>query len=155
MKLLAALLFAALALAPAPALAAETVYVVRHLEKAEGDDPPLSVKGAANAQRLAHMLGDKGIVAIFATPTKRAMETAAPLAKRLGIAVTAYDPKAPDALVESAAVSPGAILVIGHSNTVPALVAAFGGAKPAPMTEEDYGTIFVVEDGSVATLAVR
>jgi hypothetical protein len=42
----------------------------------------------------------------------------------------------------------GAALVVGHSNTVPDLVAAFGGSRPAPLTEQDYGTIYVVRAGS-------
>ena len=48
------------------------------------------------------------------------------------------------------------MLIVGHSNTVPDLVAAFGGTRPAPMSEEDFGTLFVVEpDGTVAATEVR
>ena len=68
---------------------------MRHLQKAQGDDPPLSDSGAAQAQALASVLGGGGITAVFATPTKRAMETATPLAERLGLTVTPYDPNAP------------------------------------------------------------
>ena len=138
------------------AVAEKQVYVIRHLQKGEGDDPSLTAEGAANAQRLAAILADKKIVAIFATPTRRAMETAAPLAGQLGLVVTPYDPRAPQALVAAVAAAPGPVLVVGHSNTVPDLVAAFGGEQPAPLTEEDYGTLFVVDaDGKVATVAVR
>jgi len=51
----------------APTALQKQVFVVRHLQKAQGDDPPLSAEGAANAQRLAELLAGKGIVAIFAT----------------------------------------------------------------------------------------
>ena len=156
MKLLATLILAALALSSAPALAAEPVYVIRHLQKADGDDPALSPQGAAAAQRLADMLGDKGIVAIFATPTRRAMQTAEPLAGRLGIAVTPYDPRKPDSLITAAAAKSGPILVVGHSNTVHDLVGRFGGTPPEPLTEEDYGTLFIVgPDGQVETALAR
>lgn len=132
------------------------VYVTRHLQKGEGDDPPLTAEGAANAERLAAMLADKGITAIFATPTRRTMETAAPLSTRLGIAVTPYDHRDPDALLAAVSEAPGPVLVVGHSNTVPDLVAIFGGARPEPISEEDFGTLFVVApDGEVTTLAVR
>jgi len=135
---------------------AKPVYVIRHLQKAEGDDPPLTAEGAANAKKLAAMLADKGIVAIFATPTRRTMQTAAPLAKRLGMSVTPYDPRDPAALVKAVAAAPGPVLVVGHSNTVPDLVARFGGMKPAPISEEDFGTLFVVEPGgTVAATEVR
>lgn len=139
-----------------PAAAQKTIFVIRHLQKGEGADPSLTAVGAANAQRLAEMLQDKKVVAIFATPTRRAMETAAPLAQRLAIAVTPYDPRNPQALAAAVAAAPGPVLVVGHSNTVPDLVATFGGSRPAALTEEDYGTLFIVEaDGEVSEMEVR
>ena len=156
MKLIATLMLVALALASAPALAAEPVYVVRHLQKADGDDPSLTAQGAANAQRLAAMLKDKEIAAIFATPTRRAMETAEPLSQKLGISVTPYDPRNADALVDAVAAVSGPVLVVGHSNTVPDLVDRLGGPVQPPMTEDDYGTVFLIDgDGKVTTLEVR
>lgn len=127
------------------------VFVVRHLQKAAGDDPSLTAEGAAAAERLADLLEDDGVTAIFATPTRRAMETAQPLANRLGIAVTAYDPRNPEALLKAAASAPGAVLVVGHSNTVHDLVARFGGRAPPPLSEEDYGTVWVVSDTGETT----
>ena len=168
MKVLAAVLAGAISVAgcatanAAPAAAEEKVaapkqvFVIRHLQKQEGDDPSLTDEGAAGARRLADMLVDKEIVAIFATPTRRAMETAAPLASRLGLAVTPYDPMNPQALAAAVAAVAGPVLVVGHSNTVHDLVGLFGGTPPAPLTEEDYGTLFVVgAEGEVATAEVR
>jgi phosphohistidine phosphatase SixA len=133
------------------------VFVVRHLQKAAGDDPSLTPEGAAAALRLADLLEDDGITAIFATPTRRAMETAQPLANRLGIAVTAYDPRQPETLATAVAAAPGAVLVVGHSNTVHDLVGRFGGTAPPPLSEEDYGTVWVVlsETGATRTLPLE
>lgn len=140
----------------APAAVARQVYVIRHLQKAQGDDPPLSAEGAANAQRLAELLAGKGIVAIFATPTRRTMQTAEPLAKRLGLSIRSYDPDDPDAVVRAVAATFGPVLVVGHSNTVPDLVDRLGGPPQPEMSEQDYGTLFVVgPDGRVETLTVR
>jgi broad specificity phosphatase PhoE len=72
------------------------------MHKAPGDDPPLSELGRGQAEALAELLAGKRIAAIFATKTRRAMETAAPLAKRFGIAVTPYDPGDVAALVKAA-----------------------------------------------------
>ena len=131
--------------APEAQAADNSVYVTRHMEKADGDDPPLSADGAAAAERLADALANKGISAIFATPTRRAMETAAPLARRTGVQIIAYDPRNPQSLLTAAAASPGAVLVVGHSNTVHELVARLGGRNPpAPLSEEDYGAVFVI-----------
>ena len=133
-----------------------TVYVIRHLQKAAGEDPPLTAEGTAEARRLAWLLERSGIRAIYATPTRRAMETAAPLAERLGLAVTPYDPDAPAALVQAARSVGGNVLVVGHSNTVGSLVENFGGTSPPVLTDEDYGTLFVVQaDGDVSQVAVR
>ena len=145
-KLILILMAALAAAAAQPAIAADTVYVMRHLQKAEGTDPPLSAEGAANAQTLAARLANSGIKAIFATPTARAMQTGEPLAKALGLAVTPYDPRDPAALVKAASTVNGAVLVVGHSNTVPDIVARFGGT-PVALGEQDYGTVFVVKPG--------
>ena len=126
---------------------AHPVYVMRHLQKASGDDPQLTAEGAANAQLLAGLLSASGIKAVFATATRRAQQTAAPLAAAAGVPVTTYDPRNVDALAGAVAAAAGPSLVVGHSNTVPDLVAAFGGAKPAALSEDQYGTIFVVEPG--------
>lgn len=134
--------------APTTAQAAE-IYIMRHLQKADvSKDPALSQEGAANATSVAELLGASGIKALFATDTQRAEQTAAPLAARLGVPVTNYDPREVPALVATVRAVPGNVLIVGHSNTVPDLVAAFGGAKPAPLTEQDYGTIYQVTRGS-------
>jgi broad specificity phosphatase PhoE len=146
--------FLAACASPQAALAADMVYVMRHLQKGEGADPPLSAEGAANAKALADKLAGSGIKAIFATPTRRAMETAEPLAKRLGIAIAAYDPADPGALVAAVANVPGAVLVVGHSNTVPDLVARFGGKQAVTMSEQDYGTVYAVAEDSGAVTEI-
>jgi broad specificity phosphatase PhoE len=147
-------LLAAMA-SPQAAFAADTVYVMRHLQKGEGADPPLSAEGAANAKALADKLAASGISAIFATSTRRAVETAEPLAKRLGITIAAYDPANPGALVAAVAKVPGAVLVVGHSNTVPDLVERFGGKQAVTMSEQDYGTVYAVAEDSGAVTEIE
>jgi|tagenome__1003787_1003787.scaffolds.fasta_scaffold20976057_3 broad specificity phosphatase PhoE len=153
--MLVAALLAATA-TPSQVFAADTVFVIRHLQKAQGSDPPLSAEGAANAQALAGMLARSGIRAIFATPTRRAMQTAEPLATKLAIKVTSYDPARPEALAAAVGAIPGAVLIVGHSNTVPDLVARLGGKGPVSVGEQDYGTVFVVtSDGTVSQVKVQ
>jgi len=132
-----------------PAFAADKIYVMRHLQKAEGTDPPLSAEGTTNAQLLAARLATSGIKAIFATPTRRAMQTGEPLAKKLKITITNYDPSKPDELVKIVTKLKGRVLIVGHSNTVPDIVTRFGGTA-VPLTEQDYGTVFVVTPGKKA-----
>jgi broad specificity phosphatase PhoE len=136
------------ALAASPVAGADTVYVIRHFQKEQGEDPALTVQGKANADLLADILADKGVTAVFATPTRRARETAEPLANRLGLSVTTYDPADVAALVRTVKAQNGAVLIVGHSNTVPDLVGAFGGTNPAAIDESSYGTLYVVRDGN-------
>jgi alpha-ribazole phosphatase/probable phosphoglycerate mutase len=50
-------------------------------------DPGLSEAGAAQAERAARALAAEPIRALYASPSRRALETAAPTAARLGLAV--------------------------------------------------------------------
>ena len=124
--LLSALVLLA-AVAPS-AVEAAPVYIIRHLERAPGDnkDPPLTERGALRAGQLMDVLAQARIKAVFATATKRAQETGAPLARRLGMGVTTYNPRDMDALVAAVKAADGPVLIVGHSNTVADLVARFG-----------------------------
>lgn len=74
----------------ADAAASPTIYLVRHAERAAisgrvPTDTGLSHEGQARAQALASLLKDAGIAAIYTSEYRRTQETAAPLAKSLGI----------------------------------------------------------------------
>ena len=131
-------------------------YVMRHLQKAEGQDPGLSAEGSRNAGRLASRFGGDRPAAIFVSTTRRARETAAPLAARLGLTVKEYDPRDTPGLVARVKAEAGTVLVVGHSNTVPEIVERLGGARPADLAETDYGDIFKVgRDGTVERLRLE
>ena len=147
MRLIHLLAMSAAMMLPAAASAAP-VYVTRHMDRAPGDDPSLTGKGAARAQMLAQVLHAANIKAVFATATRRAQETARPLATRLGLPITTYNPRDVDALAQMVKAAGGPVLIVGHSNTVASLVATFGGARPAELSESDYGTLFIVHDGT-------
>lgn len=140
---LLSLALAACATAPEPAAGPE-YYVMRHLQKAEGPDPALSEEGKHNAERLADRLAGAGVDSVYASTTRRARETAAPLAARLGLTVKEYDPANTPALVERLLAERGTVLVVGHSNTVPEIVERLGGTRPDPIAETDVGAIWFV-----------
>jgi broad specificity phosphatase PhoE len=155
---LAALLALALAgCATAPAQPAEPArYVMRHLQKADGPDPGLSETGRANAERLAAWFAKDPPRAIYVSATRRARETAAPLAARLGLTPREYDPGDTAGLVARVKAETGTVLIVGHSNTVPEIVAGLGGARPADLGEADFGDIFRVRrDGRVEHLRIE
>jgi broad specificity phosphatase PhoE len=147
------LLALACCLAPAAADAQRLVLLVRHAERADGGatatrmtaapDPELSAEGRTRAGRLAAMLADAGITKIIVSEFRRTAQTAEPLAKRLGITperVPAADTQGMTARLKA---SPDdVVLIVGHSNTVPATIAALGGPK-VMVAETDYGSVFV------------
>jgi broad specificity phosphatase PhoE len=120
-------------------------YVMRHLHTPAGaSDPDLTAEGQRQAQLLANWTRGEPPAVIFVTDTKRSRQTAAPLAARLGIDPIVYDPRNTPALIAEIQKSPNPALIVGHSNTVPDIVAALGGARPGPLTHEDFGDIWHV-----------
>lgn len=134
-------------------LDATTVIVIRHAEKVlDGSaDPPLAAAGEARALLLANLFGDPKspghIDAIYASPTRRSRLTAAPLAARLGLTLRVEAQDDPPALARRVLRdNPGArVLIVGHSDTAPAIVAAISGRRDIPaMGAEEFGTMYIV-----------
>jgi broad specificity phosphatase PhoE len=149
---LLALLLGATALpAQSPALGSTTVILVRHGEKAAepANDPPLTAAGAARAESLAEVVKDAGVSAVISTDFARTRNTAAPAAARLGLTTEIVDARAPDhprRLAQGilARHRGETVLVVGHSNTVPDIVAALGAPQPAAICDGDYDNVYVV-----------
>ena len=145
---LAALLVLALAACAymAPIQAPSTYYVVRHLHTPEGAaDPDLTEEGQRHARLLADWFeGQEAPAAIFVSTTKRAQQTAAPLAAKLGITPRLYDPRDTPGLIAEVMKEPPPVLIVGHSNTVPEIVAALGGERPGPLVHEDFGDVWKI-----------
>lgn len=132
-----------------PVQDASTFYVMRHLHTPEGvTDPDLTPEGQRAAQQLASWFGDRPPATIFVSSTRRAKQTAAPLAAKLGITPRNYDPGNSALLVSEALKEPPPVLIVGHSNTVPDIVAALGGERPAPLVHEDFGDIWTIRGRS-------
>lgn len=140
----------------AHAAAQNLVFVVRHAEKAAAagaggmmaDDPDLSDEGRARAESLARMLKDAGITAIFATEFKRTQQTAAPLAKALGIPVVSIGSRDSSKLVEMVRKARGNVLVVGHSNTAPEILKELGVHDSVTIDDPEYDNLFIVVTGS-------
>jgi phosphohistidine phosphatase SixA len=117
--------------ADSDALASFVVLMVRHAEKADDGtpDPPLTERGRERADCLAAHLQGFSPTHLFTTPYRRNRATLEPLVAATGLPPLVLDPK--DATAWQRALRelpPGArALVVGHSNTLPALVTALGG----------------------------
>jgi broad specificity phosphatase PhoE len=141
-----------------------TLVLVRHAEKQMGaiEDAPLSPQGEQRATRLAQMFGDAEtfgrVKQIYVTDTRRSQQTAAALAQRLNLRPTVVDGK-PSAgelarriLRENRG---GLAIVVGHSNTVPALVKELSGSDEVPaMGDEEFDTMYVVTVPTIGRASV-
>ncbi|HEX6975123.1 MAG TPA: histidine phosphatase family protein, partial [Vicinamibacterales bacterium] len=90
--------------------------------------------------------------AIFTTEYKRTQQTAAPLAKALGISVTTVPSKDTAGLIEKVKAASGNVLVVGHSNSVPDVVKGLGVTTPVTIGDAEYDNLFVVRLGDRPTV---
>ena len=80
------------------------MFLVRHAERADNSkDSPLSASGTERAARLAAMLEDAGITAIYTTEYRRTKETAAPLGRAVHVAPVVVSAADGDALAAEGA----------------------------------------------------
>jgi phosphohistidine phosphatase SixA len=123
-----------------------TIFLVRHAEKASAAaDAPLSPAGEKRAECLAATLKDAGIKQIYVTDAWRTQQTAAPLAKALKIKPTILPAKDSNGLIKNLVYTGGGnIMVVGHSDTVPFVIARIQGGTVPPIGENEYDRMFVV-----------
>lgn len=129
--------------------AVTTIILVRHAEKniePNNPDPDLSPAGQARAQELVRMFGDSGINALYATQYKRTQQSLKPLADRLGLPVNTVEAKkTPDLIRQILSDHRGqTILVSGHNNSVPEIIAALGGPQYPIIPESEFDNLYIV-----------
>ena len=161
-RLLAAVVALALT---SQAAAAQTVILVRHAEKVDASaDPLLSEAGLARAQALAVVTAQAGLTHVYSTPLQRTRLTATPAAEAAGLTVETLDLSGGGAahIARTAETLRGlddddVALVVGHSNTVPAIARALGVAEVADMSDCEYDRLIVIElkDGAARVVTGR
>jgi len=133
------------------------VVLVRHGEKqpTPADDPSLSEAGAARARALDAALANAVPSTIVVSARKRTMETAAVVQQRVGVTPTVIALDAQHVKHVAAAVmkATGVVVVVGHSNTIPAIVNALAGTALPDLCDEHYATMFLVTPATGATRA--
>ncbi len=161
------LLVIAIILTPRPVVPAQedtsviTIFLVRHAEKVQDGsaDPALTGEGRERAVALADLLEDAGITAIHSTDFIRTRDTVVPLAERLELPVSIYDPRNLAVTAELLKRLPGRHVVSGHSNTTPELVRLLGGDPGQPFVEAgENDRLYIVTllpDGGVETVTLR
>jgi len=136
--------------------AQQAIFLVRHAETVapKGTDlRPLSEAGQRRAVLLATLLKDAGVNAIFTSDLERTIKTAEPLAQRLEIEPKALSllsvspkPSDIDAFVDllRSEHRRDIVLVVGHANSVPALLKALGHPVEIKIPETEFDNLFVL-----------
>jgi broad specificity phosphatase PhoE len=137
-----------------------TIYVVRHAEKATGidpatmkthTDPPLSIEGQERALKLKQLLGSKNVKQIFSTNTTRTISTASPLKELyLGMPINLYSSKADsmEAFIQKIkTIRKGDVLIVGHSNTIDDIANKIAGKQvvAGDLKDSEYDNLYILK----------
>jgi broad specificity phosphatase PhoE len=131
---------------------ATTVYLVRHAEKvADGTaDPHLAPAGESRARALEVALRDSSITTVVVTQWRRTRETAAPFLASHSVTLTTIPvagntvPAYADSVAAIVRRASGRVLIVSHSNTVPALIAALGGPRGIVVCDAQNADLFIL-----------
>jgi broad specificity phosphatase PhoE len=124
-----------------------TVYLVRHADKKDSSEnsPLKDPEGFDRAKALADALADKDIVLIVTSTFKRTVQTAEPLAKKLGKKATVRKVSSVESVVSMVRAAKGNVLVVHHSNTVPEIIATLTkGQQISKICDPVYDRLFLL-----------
>jgi phosphohistidine phosphatase SixA len=113
-------------------------------------DPPLSPRGRARARLLADFIQDidvvAGIDAIYATEFQRTQQTAAPIAKRLGLTVNIADTHEVAHFTKRVLRKHKAqiVLIVADADTTAPMIEELHGSKHVKIRPTEYDDLFVV-----------
>lgn len=122
------------------------IYIVRHAEKGDGQDPHLSQAGSARVEKLAQLIAHEPIACVFVTNTNRSRETGAPIAAQNNLESTTYPPLDTAQLrsmIDKLPRNTNA-LIVAHSNTVSAILESLGATPVGDLPEDEYARLYAV-----------
>jgi len=124
-----------------------TVLAVRHadIDLPPGSaDPGLNAAGLLRADALAHVVERAGVSTIFTSEFARTKQTVEPSARELGLVPRLTPPAGTLAADVLAGRFGDVVLLAGHSNTVPTILAALGAPSPPVIGEREFDNFFVL-----------
>ena len=153
-------------LAAAPSVnAQQAVILVRHAElqgaaMASAKDMALSEAGEARAKRLAGILKNTGVGAVYVTDFARTVKTAEPLLKEINREPKVLPKGNARDLVERLRKDHRGetVLMVGHTDTLPDVLKELGYSTEVKIDAQDYSNMFVVipkSDGPPTFLRLR
>jgi broad specificity phosphatase PhoE len=134
-----------------------TIILVRHAEKdisptADKRNPDLTAEGRQRAERLVEAVRKCKPKQVFSTDTKRTRQTATPVSQNsyaaYAMQIQIYDFSKMEQFAERLRGMNGCVVVVGHSNTVPALAnMLLKTDKYKDLPDSEYSKLFILKVG--------
>jgi 2,3-bisphosphoglycerate-dependent phosphoglycerate mutase len=125
-----------------------TFILLRHAEKLPdgSQDPELTQEGIDRSFRLATLLKNTDVAAIYSTNYKRTKNTVSMLAKDKGLEIQLYAGSKSEDLEKMISQNKGkTIVVVGHSNTIPGIANQLtGNTNFENFPDAEHGNILIV-----------
>ena len=127
-----------------------TYYLIRHAEKDRTDptnrNPHLTVAGQERAENWQNVFNAVPFDRIYSTPYHRTRETAQPTASAKQLLVENYDPRDLYNTSFKEKNKGKIVLVVGHSNTTPALANKILGREEYPQIDDrNNGNLYIIQ----------
>lgn len=122
-----------------------SVLLVRHADRA-GNQDALNAAGLIRRQELVHVLEKAGLDAIIRSDANRALQTAELVAQATGIVPIVIPANDTQAVIDEIRNNHRGqtVFVVGHSNTVPAIIAGLGGPALAEIASDEFDNLFML-----------
>lgn len=121
------------------------IYIVRHAEKLKGKDPVLSPEGERRSGDLLQKLKKHPPQLIYVSQYKRTAMTADSLRLQMNIGTVHYvAEETGDSLLKKIGTNEKCILIIAHSNTIPAILKKLIPSVDIVITDEMYDDLFII-----------
>jgi broad specificity phosphatase PhoE len=122
-----------------------TVMLIRHADR-DGTVDALNAAGLTRRQELVHVMEKAALNAIIRSDTNRALQTAELVAQATGIAPIVIAQNDTQAVVDEIRNNHlgQTVLVVGHSTTVPAIIAGLGGPALPDIAGDEFDNLFAL-----------
>lgn len=135
-----------------------TIYMIRHAEQAEGEDPGLSEEGKERIQKWGDYFQDKNISTYYSTKYKRTTLTATMIGSYTAkpgepgttsklFTIKGYGGPEDLLLKQVAEDHKGEnVVIVGHSNTIPKQInTLLESDKFNTINEDEYGNLYIIK----------
>jgi broad specificity phosphatase PhoE len=128
-------------------VAQRAIFLVRHAEKVDdSDDAALTQAGLERAERLAALLKDAGISAVYTTQFQRTRNTAAALCREAGIKPVVIPQGEEQKVVDTVRTKHqnDVVMVVGHRSTVIKMLKLFDVLETFAIGPGEHSQVFLV-----------